>query len=133
MTATDHRVIPTIMILGTPLLPESPRWLIETNKIDKAVDSVRRLRVAGFDAEREVNDICAAMKHHEDIAGGSSYLDLFKTKSGNLRRTLIVLSMGCLQQGQGSGLLMCKCRGPNNKLTAQSRLLTTTSSSRSWR
>jgi MFS family permease len=99
---TDARVIPAIMIIGTPFLPESPRWLIETNQPEKAVNSVRRLRVAGFDAEREVSDLSAAMKHHEELAGGTSYLDLFRRNGGNLRRTLIVLSMGCLQQGQGS-------------------------------
>jgi len=55
-------LIPAIMLaLGMIFLPESPRWLVKQNFIDKARDTLRRLRNQS-DVSHELNEIKNSLK-----------------------------------------------------------------------
>lgn len=96
-------VIPVAMILSSPLLPESPRWLCEVGRFDEAVKSIERLRQGKTDALAEATLIKESIEHHEQLTGGTSWKQLFV--GSNKRRTMITVAMTCLQQGMGISMV----------------------------
>ncbi|KAI1611804.1 general substrate transporter [Exophiala viscosa] len=98
-------VMPTIMAVALPFMPETPRWLIEHNQPGKARAALTRLRNKQTNPvviDLELEAIQQAFENEKALVNGVAMLDLFRKT--NLRRTLLSWSiMTCLG---GSGALM---------------------------
>lgn len=95
---------PALMI-AFGFIPESPRWLIEKGRIEDARFSLLRLR-RGKKGYTPDDDLAALEQAHQESLsahGQARWLDCFR--GSDLKRTLIVLGVQCLQQGQGIGFM----------------------------
>ncbi|CUM63842.1 uncharacterized protein PRCAT00001427001 [Priceomyces carsonii] len=94
-------VIPAMMLILTPFLVESPRWLISKGKTDRAKISLSKIygRMTNHNIDQEISEVKMAhellVKHRKDC----KYVDLFK--GVNLRRTLLAIAVPCFLYGQG--------------------------------
>ncbi|KAK0665412.1 general substrate transporter [Cercophora samala] len=90
-----------ILIIGMLILPETPRYLIKKNKMDKAAVSLGKLRRLPKDHPAVVAELSDVKDCHdfEMSVGKASYLDLFR---GNmLKRQLTGMGVQALQQLTG--------------------------------
>ncbi|KAI0025226.1 sugar transporter-like protein [Xylariomycetidae sp. FL0641] len=81
---------PTPLMVVCYLAPESPWWLVRSERLEQALHAIKRL--SGRKTEQQMSNQLAMMVHTvkreaEETAGGS-YVDCFK--GANLRRTEIV-------------------------------------------
>ncbi|RDW87847.1 hypothetical protein BP5796_03541 [Coleophoma crateriformis] len=93
------QVIPPclLLLLGAPLLPESPCWLLMKGKREQAIKSFKPFNGQDFDAERAVQTLEYTLETEKAMAAeGSSYLECFKGTS--LRRTTIICMVYIAQQ-----------------------------------
>lgn len=78
-------VFPVILLIGLPFCPESPWYLIRTNRPQKAAQSLKRL---GYKTpEDTISEIAQTILHEDSETSKASYLDCFR--SSDLRRTEI--------------------------------------------
>lgn len=102
------------LILGTGLLflPESPRFFVKRGNIDKAADSLSRLREQSRDSpyvQQELAEIVANHEYELQVLPQGSYFsswaNCFKgglsRPSSNLRRTILGTSLQMMQQWTG--------------------------------
>ena len=96
-------VVPISILVATPFLPESPRWLAGQNRLEDATTVLRGLRKeTQYTDEQiyaEVLEIQASYNEDRDLYQGIGWANLFK--GANLRRTLIAIGLQSLQQAQG--------------------------------
>lgn len=92
-------ILPAILLgLGMIFLPESPRWLVKQNKLDKARKILEKLR-AHSNVDHELNEIKESLKLRE-----ASLKDVF---SPWIRRVLFLgIFLGFLQQVTGINTLI---------------------------
>ncbi|KAG2181363.1 hypothetical protein INT43_008946 [Umbelopsis isabellina] len=74
-------VIPSIVAVGIWFVPESPRWLVEHDRLDDARDALRRLRTEQDDVEGEFTDIVEAVKWEKENTSKLSIREIFVDKS----------------------------------------------------
>ncbi|MCJ1341454.1 Plasma membrane low glucose sensor [Bachmanniomyces sp. S44760] len=84
-----------ILISGMIVLPETPRYLIRSNKPEKAAKALARIRRLPVDHPAVVDELLEIQANHEfELSmGKASYLDCFR--GNRLKR----LATGCLLQG----------------------------------
>lgn len=73
-------VIPTIMVVGGFVLPESPRWLISKGRNQEAVDVLKYLRRGAPDAviEKEVELIGQSVSLQRQSRSETGYVDCLR-------------------------------------------------------
>ncbi|KAL7423394.1 hypothetical protein Q5752_002698 [Cryptotrichosporon argae] len=88
-------------------LPESPRWLLEHGHTQRAVDVLVKYHANGDSAdplvELEIAEIEQAIAVDREINQSVSWFTMFKT-SANLKRTLLICSVGVFSQTQGGSV-----------------------------
>ena len=101
-----------ILATGLALLPESPRFYVKKNKLDKAADALSRVRGQPVDSEYIQDELAEIVANHEyemSIIPQTSYLgswlNCFKGKitspSSNARRTTLGIVLQMMQQLTG--------------------------------
>ncbi|PVH71709.1 general substrate transporter [Cadophora sp. DSE1049] len=97
-----------IQILSCYFIEESPRWLVNNDREDKAKDLIIKYHTNG-DANDymvlvELEEIREALRLEKEALETTSYMSFFKTK-GNRHRFFIILAVGFFSQWSGNGLI----------------------------
>ncbi|EJU05944.1 general substrate transporter [Dacryopinax primogenitus] len=83
--------VPCVLFLGMFFIPESPRWLIEHDKLEAGRKSLEWLRPDKEVIEAEIAEIMAAKQAHASSTAGVTFWDLWKDPVDR-RRTLLSIA-----------------------------------------
>lgn len=102
------RPVSVLQLLSCYFIEESPRWLIDNGRGEKAKQIIIKYHTSG-DAEDymvllELGEIGEALRIEKEALVNTSYLSFCKTK-GNRLRFFIILAVGFLSQWSGNGLI----------------------------
>ncbi|KAK8184886.1 general substrate transporter [Phyllosticta capitalensis] len=95
-----------ILAGGLALLPESPRYYVKKDRVEKAAEALATLRGQPKESDfvqQELAELIANYRHEMENMN-SSWLDCFSggwSPSGNLRRVVLGTAMQCFQQFTG--------------------------------
>jgi MFS transporter, SP family, sugar:H+ symporter len=104
-------IVPAIMCVGLLFIPESPRWLLQHGKVEKATKSLRWLRPYGeAQVQQEINDMQEALASEIELSKHASIMEMF-TNPIDRRRTL--LAVGALSTQGASGAMYMIGRSPH--------------------
>lgn len=101
-------IIPTIVLVCTFWMPESPRWLVQQGRFDEALESLQRLREGKFSEDeiaQELDTIKAICEEHDQSREGregfaTRWLRIWTKK--HIKRTGIVLGTNFFLHGTGN-------------------------------
>jgi sugar porter (SP) family MFS transporter len=102
-------MFPAIVLVCIPFMPESPRWLTATNKLDKARKIVAKYHANGDDTHPLVDLEMAEMisslhdKHLENWRSVIDYRKLFSSRS-NRYRTCLIIAISWFGQFSGNNI-----------------------------
>ncbi|OGM49208.1 hypothetical protein ABOM_004035 [Aspergillus bombycis] len=91
-----------LFIIGVPLLPESPTWLLMRGRDEEAHKALKRFNGPRFDADSALQIMRNALEMEKSVTeaqSSASYLDCFR--GPNLRRTTIICMVYLAQQFLG--------------------------------
>jgi MFS family permease len=92
-------IVPTIIAISIFFLPESPRWLLQQNRVEEAKSSLHKLREGAFTDEEINNELREVEFALANEAEQGKFIELFQGR--NLERTLIVAAVNFFQQATG--------------------------------
>ncbi|OJJ51343.1 hypothetical protein ASPZODRAFT_364370 [Penicilliopsis zonata CBS 506.65] len=101
-------VLPLLVCAQVYLCPESPRWLIQHNKIPKAYESFRVLRPTDLQAARDLYYAHVGVELERKINRGKNFFTMFKelfTVPRNARATLATWIVMFMQQFCGVNVI----------------------------
>lgn len=92
-------ILPLVLMLWLPFVPESPTWFVSKNKHDKAAQALRKIHRSnqGFDVEREVEFLEKSKAYEEAKGEDSSWMDLIRNPVER-KKTLWAAGGQCSQQ-----------------------------------
>lgn len=88
---------------GAILAPESPRWHVAEDRLDKATDTLVKHHGGGIRDDVinfEIQEIVSTLQSEKEVAATTSWNSLIQTK-GNRHRMFITVSLGFLAQWNG--------------------------------
>jgi sugar porter (SP) family MFS transporter len=107
-SVTLLQIVPSVIqLIFLFWIPESPRWLINKDRSDEALNMLAYYHGAGDQnnatVQFEFREIKETMRLEKEAEAGSSYIDFLKTK-GNRWRLAILISLGIISQYSGNAL-----------------------------
>ncbi|KAL2812256.1 general substrate transporter [Aspergillus granulosus] len=101
-------LLPLAAVPGLLFTPESPRWLIDRDRVEDARKVLADLHAGGDQTAplitSEVEEISGAILAEKVATASASYLDMLKTP-GNRHRLMITISLGVISQWSGNGVV----------------------------
>lgn len=98
---------PAVVLVWLWFIPESPRWLIDHDRSEEALNILAREHANGDINDQlvryEYNEICQAIQFEKENKK-SKYVDFLKTP-GNRRRLLVLVTMGTGSNWVGNGII----------------------------
>ncbi|KAE8447058.1 hypothetical protein EG329_011193 [Mollisiaceae sp. DMI_Dod_QoI] len=94
-------IVPGIIAIGLLFIPESPRWLLQMDKEEKARKSLTWLRPFPERVEDELQEMKTAIDAEKQLAHGNEIIDLFRDPVDR-RRTLLAVGAVSLQAASGA-------------------------------
>ncbi|PKS11134.1 hypothetical protein jhhlp_002895 [Lomentospora prolificans] len=89
-------VVATILV---PFMPESPWWLVSKGRDEKALKALARLSSKGEEGHKRLAAMRQTLEQVKAETEGATYLECFR--NSNLRRTIISVSLLCIQSLSG--------------------------------
>lgn len=108
-TAWGIQFVPAILLLiGTPFLPRSPRWLAKVGRTEEAIDILAKIQANGDRSDplviAEWEEITYALRaEREALPGWRKFI-----YNGMWRRTFAGASVQAWQQLSGANVMTCK-------------------------
>lgn len=93
-------IVPSIVASCIWFIPESPRWLLLNDRVDDALESLRKLRGSGTGTQTPEEEIVQLQTSLIEEQNKGTYADLFR--GSNRKRTLIAMGMNFFMQATGS-------------------------------
>jgi MFS family permease len=100
-------IIPVLLTVSSPFIPDSPRWLISHGKPEQALIALRQLRGSFYHENlvaEEFQEIKEAWAIEQELAQSASIRDMFR--GTDLRRTVLSICSTCCQASSGSMFLL---------------------------
>jgi len=94
-------IVPGIITFGLFLIPESPRWLLEQGKKEKARKSLRWHRPKDYNIDEEFTEMELALESERQLQSGIGFFDLFANPIDRRRTMLSVVGI-TLQAASGA-------------------------------
>jgi MFS transporter, SP family, sugar:H+ symporter len=94
-------IMPGLIAAGMLLIPESPRWLLQQSKTEKARKALGWLRPYPETVDDELAQISEAIEAEKALAKGAAVMDMF-TNPVDRRRTLLAVGAVSLQAASGA-------------------------------
>ncbi|KAJ5552763.1 Maltose permease [Penicillium frequentans] len=94
-------IIPAILVIGMLFIPESPRWLLQHDEVERARKALAWLRPDQETADNEMEDIQHAIELERSLASGTSVWDMF-TNPIDRRRTILAVGAVTTQAASGA-------------------------------
>ncbi|RQM08556.1 hypothetical protein DH86_00000275, partial [Scytalidium sp. 3C] len=98
-------IVPCIISAGLFLIPESPRWLVQRGRPEKARKALEWLRPDQELVETELREIQVAVETENQLAQGAAWLDMFRNPV-DLRRTMLSVASVSTQAACGAMYLI---------------------------
>lgn len=100
-------MMPGILLLMIPIIPESPRWLISKGKEEKALQILTKYHGNGVENDEfvawEFAEIRETLRLEAEVSSGG-WIELFKTP-GNRKRSILIILTAIFSQCSGNGLV----------------------------
>ncbi|KAH8904143.1 general substrate transporter [Coniochaeta sp. PMI_546] len=93
--------VPIVLSVALIFIPESPRWLINKDRHEAGVASLKWLRPDGADVQAEADDIRSAIERERELSSSVGFIDMFKNPIDR-RRTVLSVCAVTLQAASGS-------------------------------
>jgi len=100
-------IMPGIIATALFFLPESPRWLLQTNKEDEARTALKRLRPYLELVDGELASMKVAIDTEAALARSAEIVDLWRNPIDR-RRALLSIGAICLQPASGASYIISK-------------------------
>jgi sugar porter (SP) family MFS transporter len=97
-------LVPILICIAVPFIPETPRWHIQkNNNIEAARSVLARIRNTEQEVEEELISIRGAIEYEKEVIRGTGYMALFRDPSIRKRFILAsILNVGQQLTGQGT-------------------------------
>jgi len=102
-------IVPAIVAIGLLFIPESPGWLLQMKKEDKARKSLQRLRPCAELVEEELASMKAMIELETSLAQSTNIIDLWRNPIDR-RRSLLAIGAVTLQVASGASFIIRKCK-----------------------
>src|SRR5579859_639199 len=96
-------VVPVILTLVSPFIPDSPRWLMSHVRPEQSLDALRRLRGSFYHEKmiaEEFEEIKESWAIEQELAKSASLMDMFR--GTDARRTTLSIIAVCFQASSGA-------------------------------
>lgn len=97
-------VLPLMLFIGLPFIPETPLWYVSKGRLDEAETALRRIYKghAGYSPENDMAILNEARERELEHRSGSSWMALIKDP---IERRKVIFSAGALYSQQICGIL----------------------------